>query len=183
MTGHAIDLVENDFSRSMDGTINLGGSVLASRVTDHEPLVSAEPSLLRAARVPVVYFHSRLEIAGHWSNIIIAMTGAARTRARVSERASERAQSSRGRDGRQFRACDAPRERERDRITLLLPRRDRTVAVSRFPAFEEVSLFRVRTRSDFRALRSSKPAAGITWIYFCVELCRVSFAPVVRGVI
>lgn len=72
-----------------------------------------------------VYFHSRLEIAGHRSNIIIAMTGVALGRASASERAS--AVESRCRDGGRFRCvCDAcPQERERDRITLLLARRHR----------------------------------------------------------
>ena len=86
--------------RSIDGIVNLDSQSWRA-VCDwpRNACFIVAVSLLRPTRVPMVYFHSRLEIAGHWSNIIIAMTGAARTRA------SERAQSSRGRNGRQFRAC------------------------------------------------------------------------------
>ena len=107
----------------------------------------------------MVYFHSRLEIAGHWSNIIIAMTGAARTRA--SERAST--VESRAKRSPVSSVCDAPRERERDRVTLLLAPTDGTVAVSRFPAFEEV------TRNGV-SIVESYPGERIR-SFACCELC------------
>lgn len=86
--------------------------------------------LLHACRR--VYFHSRLEIADHQSNIIIAMTGVAR----ASERAQSRVAAETV-DG--FVACDGPRGTRTgpDNVTSCASS-PRSVAVSRFPAFEEV---------------------------------------------
>lgn len=73
---------QNHFLPSPDSPIPNPPSDPSLNVSDHRS--SHRIRLPHACRR--VYFHSRLEIAGHWSNIIIAMTGVAR--ARASERAS-----------------------------------------------------------------------------------------------
>lgn len=111
-----------------------------------------------------VYFHSRLEIAGHRSNIIIAMTGVALEPAWAS------AVESRCRDGGRFRCVwrvSAGTRTGPDNVTSYSSSPE-LVAVSRFPAFEEEPWLReTLVPIPVVIVAARGPAASIDRVRFC----------------